>query len=339
MNFRENLVHLRAVNNMTQEQLAMLLGVSRQSVAKWEAGKSYPEMDKLLSLCRVFNCTLDDLVQGDLTGRGPDAPLALGASAKPEDVFGYDEQMRAFASKVSNGIMSIILGVALCTLFVALGEAGQAARVASPDVFGALGVLVFFAGVAAGLALIIPAGMSHAAFVRAHPFVGDFYTDEERERVRTTFSRELVGGICCIFAGICLVVLLGDTGYEEVVGAPGMLLLVAVGVRFIVHGGMTLGRTNLGDYNEQAAEFLSPEELDAADLPAERKRQMRATRKSGKRIGAICGSIMMLATIVGLVLLFVPGCQTPFFWLAWPIGGLLCGISTMLIKGFSADDE
>lgn len=69
MSFRNNLQHLRATRNMTQEQLAMLLGVSRQSVTKWEAEKSYPEMDKLLKICQIFECSLDDLVQGDLTGR------------------------------------------------------------------------------------------------------------------------------------------------------------------------------------------------------------------------------------------------------------------------------
>lgn len=62
MSFRNNLQHLRATRNMTQEQLAMLLGVSRQSVTKWEAEKSYPEMDKLLKICQIFECSLDDLV-------------------------------------------------------------------------------------------------------------------------------------------------------------------------------------------------------------------------------------------------------------------------------------
>ena len=57
MSFRDNLQHLRATRNMTQEQLAMLLGVSRQSVTKWEAEKSYPEMDKLLKLCQIFECS------------------------------------------------------------------------------------------------------------------------------------------------------------------------------------------------------------------------------------------------------------------------------------------
>ena len=50
MSFRNNLQYLRASHSMTQEQLAMLLGVSRQSVTKWEAEKSYPEMDKLLKM-------------------------------------------------------------------------------------------------------------------------------------------------------------------------------------------------------------------------------------------------------------------------------------------------
>lgn len=64
MSFRTNLQYLRAERRMTQEQLAMLLGVSRQSVTKWEAEKSYPEMDKLIKMCQIFECSLDDLVTG-----------------------------------------------------------------------------------------------------------------------------------------------------------------------------------------------------------------------------------------------------------------------------------
>ena len=76
MSFRDNLQHLRATHAMTQEQLALMLGVSRQSVTKWEAEKSYPEMDKLLKLCQIFDVTLDDLVQGDLTTSVPTAAVA-----------------------------------------------------------------------------------------------------------------------------------------------------------------------------------------------------------------------------------------------------------------------
>ena len=63
----------RLSKGMTQEQLAMLLGVSRQAISKWESEKAYPEMDKLLMLCDMFGVTLDDLVMGDVcasAGRG-----------------------------------------------------------------------------------------------------------------------------------------------------------------------------------------------------------------------------------------------------------------------------
>lgn len=66
MSFKENLQYLRGSRNMTQEQLAMLLGVSRQAISKWESEKAYPEMDKLLMLCDMFGVTLDDLVMGDV---------------------------------------------------------------------------------------------------------------------------------------------------------------------------------------------------------------------------------------------------------------------------------
>ena len=73
MSFRDNLQYLRTQRGMTQEQLAMLLGVSRQSISKWESEKAYPEMDKLLTICDLFGCTLDDLVLGDVNQPGSGA--------------------------------------------------------------------------------------------------------------------------------------------------------------------------------------------------------------------------------------------------------------------------
>lgn len=69
MSFKENLQYLRGSRNMTQEQLAMLLGVSRQAISKWESEKAYPEMDKLLMLCDMFGVTLDDLVMATCARR------------------------------------------------------------------------------------------------------------------------------------------------------------------------------------------------------------------------------------------------------------------------------
>ncbi len=66
MKFSEKLQKLRKDNNLSQEALADKLDVSRQSVSKWESGQTYPEMDKLITLCKIFNVTLDDLTNDEI---------------------------------------------------------------------------------------------------------------------------------------------------------------------------------------------------------------------------------------------------------------------------------
>lgn len=62
MKLSDNLKRIRKDNNLSQEQLAEKLGVSRQAVSKWESGQSYPEMDKVLLICKLFNYNLDELM-------------------------------------------------------------------------------------------------------------------------------------------------------------------------------------------------------------------------------------------------------------------------------------
>lgn len=207
MSFRDNLIHLRAVNNMTQEQLAMLLGVSRQSVTKWESEKSYPEMDKLLKMCQIFGCTLDDLVQGDLTETITKAVVFNQENHQPTDLFGYDEHMTSFAWRIALGVVSPLLGLACAMPLFALGDPEYTVPPLLPENLSAgFGTTFVFAGVIACLALIIPTGMKHSEFVKAHPFLEDFYTQQQKETTRTCFTRQLVGGICSIFAAICLII-------------------------------------------------------------------------------------------------------------------------------------
>ncbi len=340
MSFRDNLLHLRAANDMTQEQLAALLGVSRQSVTKWESDKSYPEMDKLIKLCEIFDCTLDELVTGDLTDRAPASQAAEAAEATEAlppgpapDPYGYDDHMRSFASRISSGILVIILGAALSTIFYSLGESNVLGFLPlSENIANAVGTLFILAGIALGLLLIIPAGMAHATFVRQHPYVDDLYSEEDRAKTRNSFAFDLVAGIVLIFAGICVIILFSDTPLEGIVGLPLMLGCIAFGVRSIVYGGMMLARLNVANYNEAAAEVLASSEIESLELPQEQKEKLQEYSKRDQRIGAICGFIMIIATIAGLVMLFVPEYQTPLFWMAWVIGGLLCGAVSTLMK-------
>ena len=64
MDFRERLFELRRQTGLSQEELASLLGVTRQAVQKWEAGTSSPDMDNLVSLAEYFKVSLDYLVKG-----------------------------------------------------------------------------------------------------------------------------------------------------------------------------------------------------------------------------------------------------------------------------------
>lgn len=66
MNFKDNLKKIRKDNNLSQEELAEKLRVSRQSVSKWEQGLAYPEMDKVLQICKMFNVSMDDLLNKDI---------------------------------------------------------------------------------------------------------------------------------------------------------------------------------------------------------------------------------------------------------------------------------
>lgn len=67
MKFGENLKRVRKMRKISQEDLADKLGVSRQSVSKWETGENYPSMTNIMCLCTIFKCNINELVHEDMT--------------------------------------------------------------------------------------------------------------------------------------------------------------------------------------------------------------------------------------------------------------------------------
>lgn len=63
----EKIARLRRESNHTQDQLAQFMGVSRQSISKWEADSAYPETEKLIKLSELYNCSLDYLLKENMT--------------------------------------------------------------------------------------------------------------------------------------------------------------------------------------------------------------------------------------------------------------------------------
>lgn len=66
MKFGDKLIALRKKQGLSQEDLAAKLNVSRQSVSKWESNNTYPETDKIIQICNIFDCSMDDLINENI---------------------------------------------------------------------------------------------------------------------------------------------------------------------------------------------------------------------------------------------------------------------------------
>lgn len=85
MSFADNLIELRKYNDFSQEELADRIGVSRQTLSKYETGESLPDIEKCKLLAEIFGVTIDDLISYDRDEQGN---LGLGIPPKGKHIFG-----------------------------------------------------------------------------------------------------------------------------------------------------------------------------------------------------------------------------------------------------------
>lgn len=90
MNFKENLKKLRKEKNISQEQLAEKLNISRQAISKWKSGKAYPDMDNLILLRDIFNVSLDELIVNEKADKEKSINQEEYVSSDNKD--SYDEE-------------------------------------------------------------------------------------------------------------------------------------------------------------------------------------------------------------------------------------------------------
>ena len=112
MTLGEKIARQRKELNYTQEQLADILGVSRQSISKWESDIAYPETDKLIELGKLFDCSMDYLLKEEITEK--DGVQTLGFTEKVEEIRRkvMTEKIKGKAKKILK-IICIILAVVL----------------------------------------------------------------------------------------------------------------------------------------------------------------------------------------------------------------------------------
>lgn len=226
--FSENLLFYRKKNKLTQEMLAEKLEVSRQTVSKWEAETTYPEMDKILQLCNLFSCDMDTLLRG-----------------KASDVDGkinkkYDKEMISFKNSITTATFIVITGVA-SLIFLIGAEVKEAYAVSIFLVFLIVSVLIY-----------ITSGIQFSNFKKKNPKILPFYTEEEIDRVENKFAKQIATGVGLILVG-AIILILNEKQPENILTmiTAGFMEMIAISILFFIPAGMNKMRINIDEYNKE----------------------------------------------------------------------------------------
>ena len=315
MSLGENLQFLRKRDNITQEQLAEAIEVSRQSVSKWESDASYPEMDKLLQLANFFHCNLDDMIRQDVS------------SLYVEDKNHYDSFFNKFSKQVTVGVGLILFGLTTMLFLMSV----------LPEKPGfdmeALGGIGFFIFIAIAVAIFVVAGLQSEHFEKEHPYIEDFYTKEEKEAFHQKFVKLITSGMVFIFIGLIFAIgfdfvftgkeiasggMSGFIDTDELTGSVFMLC-ITIAATIFTYAGTQQSKYDIRQYN----------------LEHDHNSQ---TYKNKKRTGTVCGCIMLLATIVFLACGFLLG-HWEYAAPIYACFGIACGIAAVIINRNNPEKE
>ena len=124
----QNLSYLRKIHGFSQEALAEKVGVSRQAIAKWEAGETVPDLENCLALAELYGVTVDDLIRYE-----PDA-AGIPIAPKGKHVFGavtVGDRGQLVIPKKAREIFDIHAGDSL----MVLGDEEQGLALVKADIF------------------------------------------------------------------------------------------------------------------------------------------------------------------------------------------------------------
>lgn len=325
MGFSDNLCHLRSERNMTQEQLAMLMGVSRQAISKWESGRAYPEMDKLVRLCGIFECDLNELVRGDLSGRAVRLELAVPVDAGPVDVCGYDRHMCSRAA-----MLACALGVSLLSFAVFFGvspamlaSAFPGARTVSELVVQFLkactyGLPVLVVGLLVGLAIASVAVYKHLGFCGRFPYVESFYSDEPRKQTEELARRARVIAVVTAVAGIVACAVKSGPLCHVSGGLCSLFAWGGVSVWSLTYAWLMKARLNVTRHNERGEATAEQRVAARARVMQSNTQAVFAADPEAPRLASVWirrqAAFVSLAVFAGFALV-----GAVFTLLGWPI--------------------
>ena len=160
----DKIITLRKKNGWSQEELAEKLGVTRQSVSKWEGAQSVPDLNKILLMSRIFEVSTDFLLKDELEMTEENQGAEIFTEKSSEDVAafrkvtmeearGYLELKERISGKVAGAVFLCIVSPACLIFLSAAQEAGR--MKATENMVAGLGITILLLMVAAAVAVFI----------------------------------------------------------------------------------------------------------------------------------------------------------------------------------------
>ncbi len=271
----DKIMELRKKNGWSQEELAGQLGVSRQSVSKWESAASIPDLDKIIKLSEIFGVSTDYLLKDSIepdnrdrneeelfqeTAAYTDGPVKV---VSLEEANRYLDVTRAAAGKIALGVFLCIISpvVLICLAGFSDEEGGYVLSEAAAVGFG-LPVLLLLIVVAVSLFIFFGRKLEPYEYLEKEPIELAYgvtgAVEKQKSKYEGTHSMELVIGVAlCIVSAVPLFVAgaLDGDGMLPIIGFDMCLILAACGVFILVKTCVIFGAFQKlleeGDYTRQ----------------------------------------------------------------------------------------
>ncbi|MBR2042659.1 MAG: helix-turn-helix transcriptional regulator [Oscillospiraceae bacterium] len=245
----DKIIELRKKAGYSQEELAEKMGVSRQSVSKWEGALSIPDLDKILLMSEIFGVSTDYLLKDEL---GDEIPAPKEEISESHFRKVSMEEANEFIKVKDETAPMVALGVALCILspiimfmLLALQISGRIGI--NENAAGGIGLIALVLLVVPAVALFITSGMktNKYEYLEEEPIELAYgvagMVKERQNKLRDKHIRDCVIGIClCIIAAIPLFIgaFFQDADGEVLLGLCLTLMIVATGVYILVRNGI-----------------------------------------------------------------------------------------------------
>lgn len=322
----DKIVSLRKKAGWSQEELAEQLGVTRQSVSKWEGVQSVPDMDKVVQMSRLFGVTTDYLLKDEIEEQAAalveESPLRRVTMGQAAD---YLARRRAAAPKVAFAVLLCIVSPVTLLLLAAMSEVQRFPISGNAAAGIGLCVMLVLLAVAVSIFLRADADVRDYRFLEEEPFETEYgvtgmVRQRQREYADTRTRYTTIGAVLYVlaaaplFAAVCI-----DGSDLLYVGAVGVLLvLVGIGCLFLVSAGV---------YSSAMERLL--EEGDYA----------RGQKKHRRVLGTVSTIYWLAATAVFLIYTYGPSGngQPQYSWIIWAVAGVLyaavMGVVRLLLRG------